>query len=163
MPYQFQNISVLVCEDNFPMLELVKSILQTFGIGQIYIARNGDDGFEKFCKHNPDIVIADWMMSPIDGISMTEMIRRDTRSPNPLVPVILVAGFSEKKRVIKARDTGVHEFLVKPFNARDLYRRIEKIIEKPRSFIRSDDFFGPDRRRFRKNNSYGGPKRRDDD
>lgn len=79
-------------------------------------------------------------MKPVDGISLTRRLRNDPLSPNQYVPVILMTGFSEKRRVMQARDVGVTEFLVKPFNARDLYRRIAQIIEKPRQFVRSEDF-----------------------
>src|SRR5690606_14043240 len=99
-----------------------------------------------FCEINPDIVIADWMMKPMDGISFARMVRNDPRSPNAYVPIILMTGFSERRRVLQARDAGVTEFLVKPFNARDLYKRIAQVIERPRQFVRSEDFFGPDRR-----------------
>lgn len=162
MAYQFHNVSILIVEDNLPMLNLVKSILQTFGVTKIYGAKNGEEGFDKFCKNNPDIVISDWMMAPMDGIKLTQMIRQNPKSPNPLVPIILITGYSEKRRVIKARDVGITEFMVKPFNARDLYRRLVQIIEKPRQFVRTENFFGPDRRRSR-TESYNGPKRRADD
>lgn len=162
MSYKFESLKVLVVEDNEPMLELTKSILQTFGVGTLYTAMDGEHGFTIFCKSNPDMVIADWMMQPCDGISLTRRIRNDKRSPNPYVPIILMTGFSEKRRVISARDAGVTEFLVKPFNARDLYRRIVQVIEKPRQFIRAEDFFGPDRRRNR-TSAYTGPLRRHDD
>ena len=102
------------------------------------------------------------MMKPMDGISLTRRIRNDPASPNQFVPVILMTGFSEKRRVFQARDAGVTEFLVKPFNARDLYRRICQVIEKPRQFISSEDFFGPDRRRKVMAN-YDGNLRRDSD
>ena len=159
MAYQFENISVLIVEDNLPMMELTRSLLETFGIMNVESAPNGEEGFKKFCRGNHDLIIADWMMKPMDGISLTRRIRNDPQSPNQFVPVILVTGFSEKRRVIQARDSGVTEFLVKPFNARDLYRRIAQIIERPRQFVRSEDFFGPDRRRKRKT-AYNGPKRR---
>lgn len=162
MSYQFENIKVLIVEDNQPMLELAKSILMTFGVNDVDISKNGEDGFRKFCSNVPDLVVADWMMKPMDGISLTRRIRNDPSSPNQFVPVILMTGFSEKRRVFQARDAGVTEFLVKPFNARDLYRRITQVIEKPRQFVRSDDFFGPDRRR-KKSEQYGGPQRRDTD
>jgi len=162
MAYQFKTISILIVEDNIPMMELTKSILETFGIENVDSAKDGEEGFTKFCKHNYDLVIADWMMKPMDGISLTRRIRNDQLSPNQFVPVILVTGFSEKRRVIQARDAGVTEFLVKPFNARDLYRRIAQIIERPRQFVRSEDFFGPDRRRKRKT-AYTGPMRREND
>ncbi len=162
MAYKFETLKILIVEDNRPMLDLTRSILQTFGVGIIYTATDGEKGFELFCQNNPDMVIADWMMQPCDGISLTRRIRNDKRSPNAYVPIILMTGFSEKRRVIAARDAGVTEFLVKPFNARDLYRRIVQVIEKPRKFVRSEDFFGPDRRRKRKT-VYTGPLRREDD
>lgn len=162
MAYEFDKTSILVVDDNEVMLNLVKSLLQTFGVGRIITARDGGEGFEKFCEHNPDLIMTDWMMEPIDGITFARRVRTDTRSPNKFVPIVLMTGFSEKRRVMQARDTGVNEFLVKPFNVRELYRRVAQIIERPRQFVRSDDFFGPDRRRLRKE-EYGGAMRRGSD
>jgi two-component system, chemotaxis family, chemotaxis protein CheY len=147
MSYNFERIRILVIDDNQPMLDICKNILLTFGVGEILTAENGRDGFRLFCQENPDIVMADWMMNPTDGIDLTHTIRTSTLSPNHYVPIILMTGFSEKNRVFQARDAGVTEFLVKPFMARDLYKRISQIIERPRQFIKSDEFFGPDRRR----------------
>lgn len=163
MAYQFHRISVLVVEDNQPMLEITKSLLVTFGVGHVIGAQNGEVGFKRFCEYDNDIIIADWMMRPMDGISFTRFVRNDPKSPNPYVPVILMTGFSEKRRVLQARDAGVTEFLVKPFNARDLYRRLVQVIERPRQFVRAPDFFGPDRRRKRERGQYEGPFRRDSD
>lgn len=162
MTYQFYGINILLVEDNQLMLDLTKSILLTFGVGKVITARNGEKGFEEFCHHNPDLVVADWMMTPMDGISLTHLIRTDKRSPNQFAPVILMTGFSEKRRVFQARDAGVTEFLVKPFNARDLYRRISQVIERPRQFVKADSFFGPDRRR-KGDDAYHGPRRRESD
>lgn len=144
------------------MLDITKSMLMAFGVGTVVTAKEGGDGYEKFCKHNPDIVIADWMMKPVDGISLARRIRSDPKSPNPFTPFILMTGFTEKKRVFQARDAGITEFLVKPFGARDLYKRIAQLVERPRQFIRSEDFFGPDRRRRRDLDHYG-PFRRETD
>ena len=79
-----------------------------------------------------------------------------------MVPVILMTGYSAQPRIENARDLGVTEFLVKPFSASDLARRIAYVINKPRDFVDSEQFFGPDRRR-RKDEDYGGPQRRGDD
>jgi len=162
MSYKFDKIRILVVEDNNPMLEICKSLLLTFGVGEVLSAKNGEDGFNVFKKENPDIVVADWMMQPMDGISLTRRIRNDPASPNQYVPIILMTGFSEKKRVVQARDSGVTEFLVKPFTARDLYKRIAQIIERPRQFVRSEDFFGPDRRR-KAAETFEGPYKRESD
>lgn len=159
MSYRFDDISILVVEDNQPMLEITKTLLTTFGVGTVHGAKDGDAGFEAYCKYKPDIVIADWMMKPVDGISLARRIRNDPASPNHFVPIILMTGFSEMRRVIQARDAGVTEFLVKPFTARDLFKRLTQIIERPRQFVRSEDFFGPDRRR-KGADDYHGPMRR---
>ena len=165
MTYQLHRITILVVEDSPPMLDIVKSLLLTFGVGHVITAPDGEIGYKRFVEYNPDIVIADWMMKPMDGIAFTRKIRNDPRSPNAYVPVILMTGFSERRRVLQARDAGVTEFLVKPFNARDLYKRIAQVIERPRQFVRSGDFFGPDRRRSREMgiSNYAGPFRREGD
>lgn len=162
MTYSFDDIKILVVEDNQPMLEITKTLLATFGVGNILGAKDGEAGFEMYRLHRPDMVISDWMMKPVDGISLARRIRNDPRSPNPFVPIILMTGFSEKRRVIQARDAGVTEFLVKPFTARELFKRITQIIERPRQFVRSEDFFGPDRRR-KALEEYEGPLRRGSD
>lgn len=162
MSYQFYGLKVLIVEDNKPMLELTKSILSSFGVGSIEGALNGDDGFRKFCTFNPDLVIADWMMEPFDGIALSRKIRNDPKSPNQYVPIILMTGFSEKRRVLAARDAGITEFLVKPFSARILYKRLAQIIERPRQFVRTEGFFGPDRRR-KSESEYSGVLRRKSD
>ncbi len=161
MSYNFRNTKVLLVEDNAPMLHLLRGVLQSFGIDTIITSVDGNDAFEKFCKINPDLVITDWMMSPCDGIELGKKIRNDPRSPNRYVPIILMTGFSEKQRVFSSRDAGITEFLVKPFNSRDLYKRIFQIIEKPRVFVECNDFFGPDRRR--KRDEKGDKKRRERD
>jgi DNA-binding response OmpR family regulator len=101
-------------------------------------------------------------MEPMDGIELTKLIRRDPASPNRLAPIILVTGFSAVGRVGVARDAGITEFMVKPFSANDLAKRLAYVINKPRDFIDAPAYFGPDRRR-RKNPDYPGPYRRDED
>ncbi len=159
MAYQLKTVKILIIDDVIPMQTLLRSILNTFGFQSIETANNGQDGFEKFCRYNPDLVLTDWMMEPLNGIELVERIRKDPLSPNRFVPIILMTGFSSRLRVEYARDVGVTEFLVKPFTARELYARIEHVIEKPRQFVGANGFFGPDRRR-RKTNDYDGPSKR---
>jgi len=162
MAFQFNKLSVLVVEDTLPMLKLVSSVLETLGVGKVYTAEEGGEGFNVFCTQNPDIVITDWHMQPTNGIDMVRKIRNDKSSPNKTVPIVIMTGYSALPRVAKARDTGATEFLVKPFSASDLARRIAYVINKPRDFIEMSDYFGPDRRR-RKSADYKGPHRRNSD
>lgn len=162
MAYDLNHITVLIVDDMRPMLVLTKSILLTFGFSNIVTAENGKDGFEKYCRYKPDFIISDWLMDPVDGLELTHMVRKDPRSPNPFTPIIMMTGFSSRLRVMMARDHGITEFLVKPFTAKDLYARVFQIIERPRQFVSTEEFFGPDRRRKRIKD-YQGPRRRDED
>ncbi|MCB9990266.1 MAG: response regulator [Rhodospirillales bacterium] len=162
MAFDFRKLSILVVEDTAPMRKLIASVLETMDVGLIYTAENGQEGYEQVKKFNPDIVIADWHMEPVNGIELTREIRTNTLSPNRMVPVILVTGYSAMNRVAEARDAGVTEFLVKPFSANDLAKRIAYVITKPRDFIDCADYFGPDRRR-RNNPDYKGPFKREED
>lgn len=144
------------------MRKLVTSVLETLGVGSIYTANDGEQGFKSFCENNPDILIVDWHMVPMSGIELVEKVRKSPQSPNKTVPIIMMTGYSAMPRVSEARDCGATEFLVKPFSANDIARRIAYVINKPRDFIETDDFFGPDRRR-RKIENYKGPYRRDQD
>lgn len=164
MVYQFKAVSILVVDDMKPMALLVSSLLKIFGFQNIHVAFDTEDAFAQFCRYKPDIVITDWLMQPYDGIELIRRIRRDPRSPNKYTPVIMMTGYSHRIRVEMARDMGVTEFLVKPFTAKDLYARIEQLIERPRQFVDAGEgtFFGPDRRRRRKDD-YGGPRRREEE
>lgn len=159
MAVNFAKLSVLVVEDNKAMRDLIVSVLDSLGVGSIVTAESGASGFMKFRNSNADIVIVDWEMEPKNGLSLTGEIRRNPMSPNRMVPIIMLTGYSAPKRVAQARDTGVTEFLAKPFTAEGLINRIAYVINKPRDFIEAGDFFGPDRRRRRVEN-YHGPRRR---
>ncbi len=162
MAYKFEKLTVLVVDDTAPLRKLITSVLTTLGIGIIYTAADGDEGFDVFCENNPDVVITDWLMPPSSGLDLINKIRRDPKSPNRMVPIIIMTGYSAMPRVEEARDQGVTEFLVKPFSASDLARRIAHVINKPRDFVVSEGFFGPDRRR-KPDDKFEGDKKRDDD
>ena len=155
----FQKISVLIVDDNPHMRKLVTALLHALGFKQVREAIDGADAFKEMKLSPPDIVICDWVMSPLDGIDFVRLIRTAPDSPNPYVPIIMLTGHSEKHRVTEARDAGVNEFLIKPISAKSLYSRIYTIIEKPRPFIKTKTYFGPDRRR-KKDSKYKGPERR---
>lgn len=141
------------------MKKLIASILDALGVGEILTSDNGEDGYMMFRQNRPDIILADWEMRPMNGIDLTKKIRNDHNSPNRFIPIILVTGYSSLNRVTEARNVGVTEFLVKPFSANDLSKRLAYVINKPRDFIDHDEFFGPDRRR-RVDPTYEGPERR---
>ncbi|BBF93062.1 response regulator [Blastochloris tepida] len=156
---EFNRLRFLVIDDNAHMRRIVRTLLHGYGAREVYEAEDGAAGLEAFTSYTPDIVITDWAMPIFDGLELTSMIRQPGANANPYVPIIMLTGHSEKRRVIEARDSGVTEFLCKPISARALYQRILNVVVNPRPFIKTKTFFGPDRRR-NVNPNYVGPERR---
>ena len=155
----FTRLRFLVIDDNAHMRQIVRTILLGFGAREIQEAEDGATGLETFTQNRPDIVITDWEMPIFTGIELTQMIRQPGPNANPFVPIIMLAAHTEKTRVMAARDAGITEFLAKPISAKALYLRIRNVIAHPRPFIKTETYFGPDRRRTT-NPNYAGPERR---
>lgn len=141
------QIRFLIVEDNPFMRRMVRQLLRSFHVRAMDDAPDGAAAFQKFAIFKPDIILVDWEMQPLDGLDFVKLVRTGEDSPDRFVPIIMVTGHSESHRITLARDAGVNEFLVKPLSALSLYTRIRLIIEKPRPYVETDSFFGPDRRR----------------
>lgn len=155
-------LNVLVADTNPYMLKIIRAMLRGFGINKIREAYDGAVALEELNTHLIDMVIVDYALSTLDGVELSELLRSAEDSPNRFVPIIMLSAYTEKWRVEAARDAGVTEFLAKPLCAQDLYLRLLEVIERPRPFIRTPRYFGPDRRR-QDLPAYSGPKRRKDD
>jgi len=155
----FNRLRFLVIDDNAHMRRILRTLLHGFGAREVYEAEDGAAGLEAFTHYMPDIVLSDWVMPIFDGLELTQMIRQQGANANPYVPIIMLTGHSEKKRVMGARDAGVTEFLAKPISAKALYERIFNVVANPRPFVKTRTYFGPDRRR-NVNPNYVGPERR---
>jgi two-component system chemotaxis response regulator CheY len=156
---QFEMLKVLLVDDNQHMRILLAEIIRAIGAKNVFEANDGGEALAVLRREPIDIVMTDLSMQPLDGIDFVRLVRNAKDSPNPMIPVIMITGHSTLRRVGEARDVGVNEFLAKPVTARGVIDRITRIVEQPRPYIRSDNYFGPDRRR-RADPDYQGPKRR---
>jgi two-component system chemotaxis response regulator CheY len=159
---RFELLKILLVDDNHHMRVLLTEILRAIGVKLIFEAADGAEALQMMRAHPIDIVMTDLAMQPLDGIDFVRLLRTSEDSPNPLAPVIMITGHSTMRRVGEARDVGVTEFLSKPVTARGVIERITRVVEHPRAFVRSETYFGPDRRR-REDLSYPGPYRRHSD
>lgn len=157
--YDFTNVKIMLCDDCHQIRSLVKSCLFAFGVKEVVEASNTDDGYDVLRDAKPDLMITDWNMPPTSGLDLVRRIRLDPDSPNPFLPIIMLTGYSEFDRVLEARDAGVSAFLAKPVSASSLLKRLTTLVEDNRSYIRSKEFFGPDRR-FNEAGNVAGPERR---
>jgi two-component system chemotaxis response regulator CheY len=156
---RFELLKILLVDDNHHMRVLLTEILRAIGVRQVFEAADGAEALQMMRTHAIDIVMTDLAMQPLDGIDFVRLVRNSPDSPHPMIPVIMITGHSTIRRVAEARDVGVTEFLSKPVTARGVIERISRVVDHPRPFVRSADYFGPDRRR-REDQSYQGPYRR---
>ena len=160
MAYQLNNLNLLLVEDDIAMRALIRDVLDAFDIGNIRVANDGTHAFKLLKQFTADIIILDWVMEPMSGTEFLHKVRNAPDSPNPFVPAIILTAYTDLDRVIRSRDAGITEFLAKPFTPVTLYSRIVAVIEDQRAFVRSEDFFGPDRRRVTR--PFPGSERRGD-
>lgn len=157
-----QSLNILLVDDNQHMRAITSAILQSAGIRNIREVADGAAALDAVRDHSVDLAIVDFNMFPLDGVEFTRLIRNSPDSANPYLPIIMMTGHSEKHRVVEARDAGVTEFVVKPITAKAVFDRIQSVIMRPRPFVKTEDYFGPDRRRTNPSN-FKGPFRRSTD
>ncbi len=156
--YKLENLQVLVADDSRSMRSLVIEILRELGVGRVNYAPDGatamkmidpqanrNSGYEE--SYNFDIVISDWMMEPVSGIELLKWMRAHKTESIRYTPFIMLTGYSDQKRILEARDAGITEFLAKPISVKSLTDHLLTVIDRPRKFIISESFIGPDRRR----------------
>jgi two-component system chemotaxis response regulator CheY len=144
---RLQSLDVFIVDDNQQMREFVRAVIQALGVSNIQEARDEEHAITKITDFQVDLVISDWVMEPMDGLELTKWIRTDPESPDLFMPVILLSGHTELEKILYARDYGITEIVAKPTTAKGLYAKILSIVDNPRPFVRTGQFFGPDRRR----------------
>lgn len=159
---RYDLLKILIVDDNHHMRVMLAEILRALGVRHIYEAGDGAQGLKMMRNEPVDIVMTDLSMQPMDGIDFVRLLRNSPDSPGCMCPVIMITGHSTRQRVQDARNAGVNEFLAKPLTARGVIERLNQVIDHPRAFVRTADYFGPDRRR-RTDPRFKGPWRRSGD
>jgi CheY-like chemotaxis protein len=160
MALNFSPLKVLIVDDNEFMRRLLREVLVALDCqpANVRFAANGRDGLEALREVSADLIICDIKMAPMDGKQFTKYIRVNQGSAHAYIPVIICTGHTEIEHIRGARDAGANEILSRPITVNKLYERIRAIIEQPRSFVQSDSYNGPDRRR--QDVPFSGPDRR---
>ncbi|WP_323015462.1 response regulator [Devosia sp.] len=137
----------LVIDPSPYMANLVTQMLRHLGRKDIREASSAHQALLELRHRAFALVILDDALEGVDGIELTRRLRADAESPNRHVPVIMMSGAPDARRIAAARDAGVTEFLRKPFAANHLQMRLDAIAAHPRGFVEAETYQGPDRRR----------------
>ncbi len=146
---RFENVRVLLADHDMRTATLVQGILFSFGFRDINCVTSGHDVLRQLATKPFDLIITEYSMAEVDGITMVRAIRtaKDGKRIRRDIPIIMLTARAEMENIQAARDAGINEFIVKPFSAKTISDRIITVIDNPRSFVDAPGFSGPCRRR----------------
>ena len=121
-----KNINVLIVDDYRTMLRIIRSLLKQLEFNNIDEAVDGQEALAKLRAGNFGLVISDWNMVPMTGLDLLKEVRADQRLKD--MPFIMITAESKTENVVAAKQAGVSNYIVKPFNAETLREKIEKVL-----------------------------------
>ena len=121
-----KNMNILIVDDYKTMLRIINNLLKQLGFPNVDEATDGSMALEMFKNKNYGMVISDWNMEPMSGLELLKQVRAG--STNKDVPFIMITAESKTENVIAAKQAGVNNYIVKPFNAETLKTKIESVI-----------------------------------
>jgi CheY-like chemotaxis protein len=133
-------------------------LVRAFCGPEIWSAPTAAKALKLAAKVDPQLIFCVFSEGSIDGAAFTRALRRSDLACRK-APVVLVTAEATAQTILACRDAGAHEFLKRPFVARDVARRIEAALLQPRSWVEAVNYVGPDRRRFN-SADYPGPLKR---
>ncbi|MDH4069882.1 MAG: ATP-binding protein, partial [Ignavibacteria bacterium] len=119
---------VLIVEDNEDMQEYIRENLPTDCTG--VVAGDGEDGLERAFLECPDLIITDVMMPRKDGMAMSRQLRNDERTSH--IPIVMLTAKVTEEGRLEGLETGVDDYLIKPFSPRELQVRIGNLLKMRR-------------------------------
>ncbi len=119
------DMPILVVDDYQTMVRIIKNLLRQIGYENVDDAPNGEVALEKIKSKNYGLIISDWNMEPMTGYDLLRKVRAEKETQE--VPFIMVTAESKTDNVVAARNAGVSNYIVKPFNAQTLRSKIEAV------------------------------------
>ena len=116
---------VLVVDDYNTMVRIIRNLLRQVGFHDIDDASDGHSALKRLRDREYGLVISDWNMEPMTGFDLLKEMRADARLAT--VPFIMITAESKTENVIAAKQAGVSNYIVKPFNAQTLKHKIVTI------------------------------------
>jgi two-component system chemotaxis response regulator CheY len=121
-----KSMNVLIVDDYKTMLRIIRNLLKQIDFNNVEEALDGTEALAKLRAGNFGLVISDWNMAPMTGLELLQEVRQDTRLK--ALPFIMITAESKTENVVAAKQAGVSNYIVKPFNAETLRDKIEKVL-----------------------------------
>lgn len=121
-----KNMTVLIVDDYKTMLRIIRNLLKQLGFNNVEEASDGAEALKVLQSKEVHLVISDWNMEPMTGLQLLKEVRADARLKT--LPFIMITAESKTENVIAAKQAGVNNYIVKPFNAATLKTKMSSVI-----------------------------------
>ncbi len=121
-----KNMSILIVDDYKTMLRIIRNLLKQLGFNSVDEAIDGSSALTKLRDQDFGLVISDWNMEPMSGLQLLKDVRADVKLKE--IPFIMITAESKSENVIAAKEAGVSNYIVKPFNAATLKGKLSTVL-----------------------------------
>jgi len=122
-----KNMNVLIVDDYKTMLRIIRNLLRQLGFDNIDEAMDGSQALQQLRSGTEyGLIISDWNMEPMTGLQLLREVRADPKLKS--TPFIMVTAESKSENVIAAKEAGVSNYIVKPFNAETLKSKMVSVL-----------------------------------
>lgn len=129
------NGKIFIIEDETSIIKLVQHNLEKEGF-IVSSSENGNEGLKQLKKFEPNLLLLDWMLPDLSGIEICKHIRKDNKFKT--LPIIMLTAKGEEEDKIKGLESGVDDYLTKPFSFKELLARIKAVLRRSNPEIVSD-------------------------
>jgi two-component system chemotaxis response regulator CheY len=121
-----KNMHILIVDDYKTMLRIIRNLLRQLGFVNIDEATDGSMALQMMRGGSYGLVISDWNMEPMTGLQLLREVRGDPKLKG--TPFIMVTAESKSENVLAAKEAGVSNYIVKPFNAETLQAKMVSVL-----------------------------------
>jgi two-component system chemotaxis response regulator CheY len=120
------NMPILIVDDYKTMLRIIRNLLKQLDFNNVDEASDGSEALKLLREKEFKLVISDWNMEPMTGLQLLREVRSDIKLKE--LPFIMVTAESKTENVVAAKEAGVSNYIVKPFNAETLKQKLVTVI-----------------------------------
>ncbi len=121
-----KNMRILIVDDYKTMLRIIRNLLNQLNFTNVEEAGDGNTALQKLRSKPVELVISDWNMEPMTGLQLLREVRADEKLKE--MPFIMITAESKTENVVAAKEAGVSNYIVKPFNAETLKSKISSVL-----------------------------------
>jgi len=122
-----KNMNILIVDDYKTMLRIIKNLLGQLGFKNVDEATDGKMALDLMKGKSYGLVISDWNMEPMTGLDLLKSVR-GSNDNHKAVPFIMITAESKTENVVAAKEAGVNNYIVKPFNAETLKQKMSSVL-----------------------------------